>query len=152
MRRTLLIVAAVLAATALLAACGDDSSTGDADGMGHDDMGSDTSNGMGGMDDMGHDDASPVADGARRIEVTATSFEFDPDTIEVDAGEDIAIVLTSDDTLHDFTIDDVEAHVAADEGETNEGGFTADEPGTYTFYCSVEGHREAGMEGTLTVT
>ncbi len=145
MRRTLFIVAAVIAATALLAACGgDDDPAGSMGGMDH---GSDSDSG--GMD---HEESSPVADGARTIEVSASSFEFDPGEIEVEAGEDIAIALTSDDTLHDFTIDELDAHVSSDEGETNEGGFTADEPGTYTFYCSVEGHRDQGMEGTLTVT
>lgn len=74
-----------------------------------------------------------------------------PDQITVQAGEDIAIVLTSADILHDFTIDQIDAHVAADAGDTEEGGLRSEEPGRYTFYCSVPGHRDAGMEGTLVV-
>ena len=29
--------------------------------------------------------------------------------------------------------------------------FTPTTPGTYTFYCHIPGHREAGMVGTLIV-
>jgi len=42
------------------------------------------------------------------------------------------------------------AHTAA--GETVTVTFTPTEPGTYEFYCTVPGHREAGMIGTLVVT
>ena len=159
MRRTFRIAAALTLAGLVLAACGDTDSTSDhnahdddmptsmQDGMAHDD---DMTGSMG--HDMGHDGNSPIAEGARRIEVTATSFEFDPQEITVEAGEDIAIVLTSDDIVHDFTIDELDAHVAADDGETAEGGFTAGEAGRYTYYCSVAGHRDQGMEGTLVVT
>ena len=136
-RSVVAVAAAVLCFGLVLAACSDDDVTGvgmDGDGMEHD-----------------HDESSPVAEGARRIEVNATSFAYDPDEITVDAGEDVAIVLTSDDLLHDFAIDEIDVHVAADRDETSEGGFRADTPGEYTFYCTVAGHRKAGMEGTLIV-
>lgn len=144
MRRPLLFAAATIAAALVLAACGDDSTT-------HDGMPGMGTTMMGRNNGMGHRDNSPVAGGARRIEVGATSFAFDPDEITVEAGENIAIELTSDDVEHDFTIDELDAHISAPAGETAEGGFRADEAGRYTFYCTVAGHRDAGMEGTLVV-
>lgn len=61
------------------------------------------------------------------------------------------VVLASDDILHDFVVEGGDFHLAAEGGETATGALTIDEPGTYTVYCSVAGHREAGMETTLVV-
>jgi cytochrome c oxidase subunit II len=99
----------------------------------------------------GHEMASEVAAGAREITVDADSFEFTPSDLTVTAGEDIAILLSSDDVYHDFEVDGVEGHVGAEPGEAMTGGFRFDEPGEYTYFCSVAGHRAQGMEGTITV-
>lgn len=132
----------------LTTGCGGDEASGDGAMSSMSEEGMDGGSGHG---DIDHDESSPVEDGARRIEVAATSFEFDPSEITIDAGEDVAIVLTSDDLLHDFAVEGLDVHVAATKGETNEGGLRADEPGEYAFYCTVEGHREGGMEGVLVV-
>lgn len=55
---------------------------------------------------------------------------------------------------HDVAIEDSSGKTVAQtdlvaEGEDSTAATL--KPGTYTFYCSVPGHREAGMEGTLTV-
>lgn len=55
---------------------------------------------------------------------------------------------------HDVAIEDSSGKTVAqtDLIGNEETSTTANlKPGTYTFYCSVPGHREAGMEGTLTV-
>lgn len=94
----------------------------------------------------------PVEPGAREIEVSADSFSYDPEEISVDAGEDVAIVLTSDDIFHDFVVEKGGGHVVgANGGVTKRGGLRLDKPGDYTFYCSVSGHRAAGMEGAIVV-
>jgi uncharacterized cupredoxin-like copper-binding protein len=42
-------------------------------------------------------------------------------------------------------------HVAAEPGATGHMTFTPTKSGTYEFYCTVPGHKDAGMVGTMTV-
>jgi plastocyanin len=55
---------------------------------------------------------------------------------------------------HDVSIEDSSGKTIGKTDVISESSATAVvnlKPGTYTFYCSVPGHRQAGMEGTLTV-
>ena len=76
---------------------------------------------------------------------------FEPDAITIRAGSPATIVLENQDTIpHTFVIDELNVHEAIEPGELTTVLITAD-AGTYTFYCELPGHREGGMEGTLTV-
>jgi plastocyanin len=85
--------------------------------------------------------ADPAAIAYDKTELIAKSGEV---TIDLDNPAPIA---------HDVAIEkdgeEIDRSETLAEGRTS---VSADlEPGTYTFFCSVPGHREAGMEGTLTV-
>src|SRR3954469_17231594 len=89
--------------------------------------------------------------GADTLRVTAKSFAFIPKQIDVKAGSTATLSLHSTDVPHDFTVKELDIRVAAQGGKTRSTVVTFDKPGTYTFYCSIAGHRDAGMEGTLGV-
>lgn len=87
---------------------------------------------------------------AHSVSLTATEFEFDPSAVTVDAGAPITITLENAGVVeHDFVIDGMSFDLLTQPGDSSDATQTFD-AGTYTFYCSVPGHREAGMEGTLT--
>lgn len=93
----------------------------------------------------------PYAD-ATVVEVAATDLAFDPGAVTVDAGEPVNLRLVNrGQVFHDLTIPDLDVTLAAEPGETVTTGITVDAPGTYEFLCTVPGHADAGMRGTLTV-
>ncbi|HEY3069511.1 MAG TPA: plastocyanin/azurin family copper-binding protein [Gaiellaceae bacterium] len=81
------------------------------------------------------------------------ALKFDQTSLSASAGN-VTIDFTNDSSLaHNVTVEGngVEDE-ATDTIKQSSATLTLDlKPGTYTFYCSVDGHRAAGMEGTLVV-
>ncbi|MFP5333019.1 MAG: cupredoxin domain-containing protein [Acidimicrobiia bacterium] len=107
----------------------------------------------GGSESSGGDDEAPsdtTAVEAVEITVRTSEFTFDPVDLQVPADTPFTLVLVNDGVVeHDFTIDEAGVVVLAQPGETVRQTITLS-AGTYHVHCSVPGHREAGMEGTLT--
>jgi len=79
---------------------------------------------------------------------------FDPTTLEAEAGEITIDYSNPSEVPHNVAIEDGSETVA--QGETVTGGASGPatatlDAGDYVYYCSIPGHRESGMEGTLTV-
>jgi plastocyanin len=96
---------------------------------------------------------SPAPSGsAAPITVVAAEFVFSPMTVVVPAAGTTTIVLRNGGLItHNLTVDALGLSIVAARGGSSQAAFTDLPPGTYPLYCSVSGHREAGMVGTLIV-
>jgi uncharacterized cupredoxin-like copper-binding protein len=93
-----------------------------------------------------------VADLAGLPAVVSAGTKFSPTELRASVGETVALRLqNSDSQRHYFDIDELNVHVAMPASTDALALFRPSAPGTYTFYCQVPGHREAGMVGTLVV-
>lgn len=88
----------------------------------------------------------------RTINLEAGSFYYKPDVIKVKKGETVKIVMTSADMMHDFNIEELDVKMPITQsGKTGTVEFTANEVGSFEFYCSVGNHKAQGQTGTLIV-
>jgi len=99
--------------------------------------------------------AAPTPAGALSLEANSEGqLKFNKTSLTAKAGK-VSIDFTNMSPLaHNVTVES-SAHKILGAVPTFQGGsktLTLDlKPGTYKFFCSVPGHRMAGMEGTLTV-
>jgi plastocyanin len=148
MKKVAVAFALVLAAFAL-AACGssDDSSTESKSQSG---TSTESQAESGGGAEGGTAGSAATVD----FEAASSGLAYTSDSAGATAGK-VTVNFTNPQPLtHDVAIEDSSGKTIGKTELVAEGSdsTTVDlKPGEYTFYCSVPGHREAGMEGTLTV-
>ena len=87
---------------------------------------------------------------AGSLQVVSKGVAFEPTSLAAGKGRVTVAVRNSDLFWHTFTIDAAGVDVAIPVGAVRQAAFDA-APGSYTFYCKIPGHAQAGMRGTLSV-
>jgi uncharacterized cupredoxin-like copper-binding protein len=94
-----------------------------------------------------------LAQAQSAVTMSAVEFAFQPSTVNV-ASTSVTFNLRNDGQFpHNIAIDGRDGSVFPDNLTAGQSASaTVNLPaGTYTFYCPVDGHRDRGMVGTLTV-
>lgn len=95
--------------------------------------------------------ASPAA-GGNTATVYGEDIKFDPKEFTIAANTDVKVTFTNKGVLqHNFSMDNPKVATKTINGGESDTVTINAKPGTYQYYCSVPGHKEAGMVGTLTV-
>jgi len=148
MKKFAALLALALASLALVACGGssDDSSSTTATSGGESTTGG-NANSTGGGASGGGSTVSFEADPGGNLAYTTTSASAKAGKVTIDFNN-------PQELTHDVKIEDSSGEEVGGTELIAGGSDSATvnlKPGTYTFFCSVPGHREAGMEGTLTV-
>lgn len=95
---------------------------------------------------------SPPASGAPEIRISAREFSFDPTSISIRAGQTVNVVFENRGHMfHTLTAGDLGLDLRANDGDSIAGALTPPHSGRFDFICSVPGHAQAGMRGTIVV-
>ncbi len=101
--------------------------------------------------------ATSPASGATSLSLAANpegQFSFDKKALSAKAGA-VSIAFTNQSSVeHNVTIESSSGEKVGETATFTGGSKTLSvilKAGTYKFYCSVPGHRQSGMEGTLTI-
>ena len=143
-KRSLIALAALALASFALAACGGSSDSSSSSSTA--DTSASTSSSSAGS-----------SSGSSTIDISADpsgALAFEQTDVTAAAGKDTLDFTNDSSTPHNVVIEDSSGNQVA-ATDTIQGDSTSTDAdlkaGTYTYFCSIPGHREAGMEGTLTV-
>jgi uncharacterized cupredoxin-like copper-binding protein len=137
--RKFLALIAIVAVPVTLAACGGDDSTSSTTAA------SDTT--------ASESTTSASTGGGETVAISETEFQLDPSDPSVKAGTVTFDVSNDGQTVHNLEIEGNGVEEVTDDLSPGDSAQLAVDlqPGTYEIYCSIDSHRDQGMEGEVTV-